>query len=166
VIRPSEQLLTDKKICGVRFYVPSSGVDSTLYIWLSTTLPASAEKANIAYKQINLSELTKGKMNDVLFDEPYTIGTSNVYIGYTITTTEASVKVVPGCTAAGTDACWIKMSTTYNSWTTANASPSPSLCRHSLRANSWRTPQRPPPATDIVTIPTRHRPRPRSRCAT
>jgi len=121
MIRPEQQLLTGKKIYGVRFFVPSSSIDSKLYIWLSTDKPSSPTNANITYKEIALSDLSGGKMNDVLFDEPYTIGTSNVYIGYTITTTAASVNVVPGCSPAGTDACWIKMSASYNSWTTTNA---------------------------------------------
>lgn len=59
--------------------------------WVSTQLPSKAEKADIFFKNMNLSELVTlddpEVDNKVYLDTPYTIVDEDIYIGYSFTVT-------------------------------------------------------------------------------
>ena len=102
--------LSGHTLRGIRFFVPESSAVKDFSVWISTSRPTSASKANIAYKALDASALTPGTLNEVLFDEPYTL-TRDVYLGYSFTATDASVRNV-GCVAPTgiADACWTRFS--------------------------------------------------------
>ncbi|MBR1713178.1 MAG: Omp28-related outer membrane protein [Alloprevotella sp.] len=116
--------LNGKTIVGMRFYVPNSTTAlKDFSVWMSATRPANVSRATIAYKPVPVEELTPGAINEILFDEPYVIN-ADVYVGYSFTSTEASVACIGAKDPANSDdACWMRLSTyTNNSWSTMFAS--------------------------------------------
>ena len=114
--------LSGHTLCGIRFYVPESSAVKDFSVWISTSRPTDVSKANIAYKALDASTLVPGQLNDVVFDTPYTI-TRDVYLGYSFTATDASVRNVGGVEPTGMkDACWTRFSVfSGGSWGTTFA---------------------------------------------
>lgn len=74
-----------KSINGIRFTFPSPKNITDVKIWISTTLPSSAEKADICWQSVD--KITGFNMddqfNEVRFEKPYDIDdTKDTYIGY------------------------------------------------------------------------------------
>ena len=123
ILLPSQKYnLSGHTLRGIRFFVPESSAVKDFSVWISTSLPSDVSKASIAYKALDTSSLIPGQLNEVLFDEPYTI-TRNVYLGYSFTATDASVRNV-GCVepTGMKDACWTRFSVfSGGSWSTTFA---------------------------------------------
>ncbi|MBR1645078.1 MAG: hypothetical protein IJ692_05995 [Alloprevotella sp.] len=123
ILLPAQKYgLSGHTLRGIRFYVPASSAVQDFSVWVSTSLPSTVSKASVAYKALDASTLVPGELNEVLFDEPYTL-TRNVYLGYSFTATDASVRNV-GCVAPTgiTDACWTRFSVfSGGSWGTTFA---------------------------------------------
>lgn len=123
ILLPAQKYgLNGHTLRGIRFYVPESSDVKDFSVWISTSLPSSVSKASVAYKALEASTLIPGQLNEVLFDEPYTI-TRNVYLGYSFTATSSSVRNVGCVSPTGlTDACWTRFSVfSGGSWGTTFA---------------------------------------------
>ena len=91
--------VVDKTIKAVRFYLRSTTDIKDLKVWISSTLPATADKANILVQDVDLStmqggdegEAFNGLPNVVELSTPYTMTSSrNVYVGYSFTVTSVN----------------------------------------------------------------------------
>ena len=78
-----------KSIQGMSFSFPSSKNITDVKIWISTSLPATAEDATEGWT--NVGKVTgynveNDQINEVRFDKPYTMDTSkDIYVGYQFT---------------------------------------------------------------------------------
>lgn len=77
----------DAKIYAERLWFARKSHIADLKIWLSTTLPATAEEADICCDNV---EFTKGGIVDFGFAEPHAIPSSGVYVGYSFTITSVT----------------------------------------------------------------------------
>ena len=93
--------VVDKTIKAVRFYLRSTTDIKDLKVWISSTLPTAADKANILVQDVDLSTMQggdegedfNGLPNVVELSTPYTMTSSrNVYVGYTFTVTSVNAE--------------------------------------------------------------------------
>jgi len=111
--------LKGKTIKGIRFYVPSSSAFKDVGVWMSKEIPNAVKSADITYQAVETSALTKGKMNDILFDEPYTLASDGAYVGFSITTTDADVAACAYSTTLSNEySNFLRLSTMWTYWTT------------------------------------------------
>lgn len=71
-------------ISGVRFSLPNTSNVKDVCVWMAKRLPSDVSKADVAVKTLADASLKRGGMNEVLFDEPYTVTAGGVYVGYTL----------------------------------------------------------------------------------
>ena len=79
-------------IKAVRFYQKVTSGIKDIKLWLSTSLPDEADKADYV-QDVDLSSLKGGENgapNDVALNQPYTIGAEGVYVGLSFTITDIS----------------------------------------------------------------------------
>jgi len=114
--------LSGQTIDSVSIYFRSMTCLKDIKLWVSTTLPASAEEADICCKVLSRGELAAGDpdgnigaQNIIGLDTPYTITSQGVYVGYTFTVSSISnqqgqypVPVGPNKTD---NALWLKLGT-------------------------------------------------------
>ena len=114
LLSKSNSAVVGKTLKAVRFYLRSTTDIKDLKVWLSSTLPTSADKANILVQDIDLSTMQGGDESDdfnglpnvVELSTPYTMTSSrNVYVGYSFTVTsvaaEAGQKPIVLCDEEG-----------------------------------------------------------------
>lgn len=93
-------IVQGNKIKAVKFYLRDLTILKDVKLWVSKTLPSSAEKADYVMP-LDISTLKggdegnyySGKLNEVVLSEPYAVSTT-VYVGLTFTVT--SVATDPG----------------------------------------------------------------------
>ncbi len=96
-IKPGNEVAIGNKIKAIRFYLRDKSVIKDLKIWISKTLPGDVTKAEY-YKALDLSTLASGdetngyagKVNDILLDNAYNVGTEGAYVGLIFTVPSAS----------------------------------------------------------------------------
>lgn len=85
-------------IKAVRFYLRDKENIQDVKVWLSKTLPSTAEKADVWHKAIDPNSLVAGDegekklgmANDVMLDTPYQITAEGVYVGLTFQVTSCN----------------------------------------------------------------------------
>ena len=82
---PGNSDAVDKTIKAIRFALYSPNA-TNVKVWLSSSLPASAEAADIAREEVNDANLI-GYI-DAPLSTPYTITSKGVYVGYSFTITK------------------------------------------------------------------------------
>ena len=82
---PGNSDAVDKTIKAIRFALYSPNA-TNVKVWLSSSLPASAEAADIAIEEVNDANLI-GYI-DAPLSTPYTITSKGVYVGYSFTITK------------------------------------------------------------------------------
>ncbi len=101
LLSKSNPAVMDKTIKAIRFYLRSTTDIKDLKVWLSSTLPTSADKANILVQDVDLSTMQggdesedfNGLPNVVELSTPYTMNsTRNVYVGYSFTVTSVNAQ--------------------------------------------------------------------------
>ncbi len=101
LLSKSNSAVVDKTIKAVRFYLRSTTDIKDLKVWVSSTLPATADKANILVQDVDLSTMQggdesedfNGLPNVVELSTPYTMTSSrNVYVGYSFTVTSVNAQ--------------------------------------------------------------------------
>lgn len=89
-------LVVDHQIKAVRIALNDKSVITGVKVWLSTTQPSSYNAANVWYKELDDAELVDlandGKTIDVALDEPYTVTSQGLYVGYTFTVTSVAAQ--------------------------------------------------------------------------
>lgn len=91
-----------KTIKQIRFYLRALTALKNVKVWVSTTLPASADDADIEVLNYSNSELaggdddSYGKENIATLTAPYTITSEGVYVGYSFTVKPLSQIVSAG----------------------------------------------------------------------
>ena len=93
-INAADEMGKGKTIEGLKFSFPSLTDIDNIYIWISETLPQSAEKADVTWQKVDkttLNDLTSKdvKYNEVRFNEPFMIGEKDVYVGYSFNVLKA-----------------------------------------------------------------------------
>ncbi len=91
------QMGKGKTIEGLKFSFPSLDDINDIYIWISETLPQSAETADVTWQKVDKSMLTdlrstEAKFNEVRFDKPFMIGDKDVYVGYSFNVVKAETE--------------------------------------------------------------------------
>ncbi|MBR1652927.1 MAG: hypothetical protein IJ692_06005 [Alloprevotella sp.] len=116
--------LADLTVRAIRVYIPKlarTEIGDSVVVWLGTSRPTTAEKANVAYKTVDVSDLTFGAYNDISFDEPYTMTSRSLYAGYTFRIASASSEdaqyPMPTIDNVNEECGWIKTSSTMTTWT-------------------------------------------------
>ena len=90
LIPKSNGVVAGNTIKAVRFYLRDLNCINEFTLWLSTSLPASASKANILRMDLKKSQLVggdesdgnMGMLNEIELTTPYTMGNQNIYVGY------------------------------------------------------------------------------------
>lgn len=105
LISKGNAMAAGKTIKAVRFYLRDLSAISDVKVWISKTLPTSADNADILVEEIPAKALQggdddnyhMGKLNEVTFANPYTMGDADVYVGYSynVTSVEASAGQYP-----------------------------------------------------------------------
>ncbi len=124
--------MKDKVIKAVRFYLRSKNVLKNVKVWVSTTLPATADDADILVMDIEKSKLQAGveadnlpgKANDVELTTPYTVTENGVYVGYSfeitsVTTSNGQYPVVASNLYPQDNGFFIKTSQSQTEWLNA-----------------------------------------------
>ena len=97
LISKDNSAVAGNTIKAIRFYLRDLSAISDVKVWISTTLPSSANNANVLVQSVPNSELQggdegdyyMGKLNEVQLTSPYTV-TQNVYVGYSYNVTSAA----------------------------------------------------------------------------
>ena len=101
LLSKSNSAVVGKTLKAVRFYLRSTTDIKDLKVWLSSTLPTTADKANILVQDVDLSTMQGGDESDdfnglpnvVELSTPYTMTSSrNVYVGYSFTVTSVNAQ--------------------------------------------------------------------------
>ena len=101
LLSKSNSAVVGKTLKAVRFYLRSTNDIKDLKVWISSTLPTSADKANILVQDVDLSTMQggdesedfNGLPNVVELNTPYTMTSSrNVYVGYSFTVTSVAAE--------------------------------------------------------------------------
>ena len=101
LLSKSNSAVVGKTLKAVRFYLRSTTDIKDLKVWLSSTLPTTADKANILVQDVDLSTMQGGDEGDyynglpnvVELSTPYTMTSSrNVYVGYSFTVTSVNAQ--------------------------------------------------------------------------
>ena len=101
-------------IKGIRFYLNSKTLITMCKVWVSKTLPASADDADYV-QNVSTSQLTSGA-NDIALTTPYVVNNEGIYIGYSFTS-KLSLSARVACGGTGfTNAFLIKTSSTIPEW--------------------------------------------------
>ena len=124
--------MKDKVIKAVRFYLRSKNVLKNVKVWISTSLPATADDADILVMDIEKSKLQAGaeadnlagKANDVELTTPYTMTENGVYVGYSfeitsVTTSNGQYPVVASNQFPQDNGFFIKTSQSQTEWLNA-----------------------------------------------
>ena len=98
MISRNNSAVVGKTIKAVRFYLRSTSDIQDVKVWMATSLPASADRANVHVQDVDISTLVggdegdtyNGMLNEVEFTKPYTMTTRNLYVGYTFTVTSTA----------------------------------------------------------------------------
>lgn len=98
LISKDNPVVAGKTIKAIRFYLRDLSAISDVKVWLSTTLPASADKANILVEEFpnkalqggDDGEYYMGKLNEITLSTPYTMGDADIYVGYSYNVTSVS----------------------------------------------------------------------------
>mgnify|MGYP000251938996 CR=1 FL=1 len=86
-----------KTIEGIKFVLPDIKNMEDVQIWITTTLPNSADmsSSDICVQNISKADLVQARnstpdnfTNEIRFDTPYTIGDKDVYVGYSLRITK------------------------------------------------------------------------------
>ena len=97
-IAPDNSIVAGKTIKGVRFFLRSIDNIKDLKVWVSSALPATADRADYV-QTLDLKTLQGGDQNnsyvglpnEVMFSEPYTMPEGKgVYVGYSYTVTSVT----------------------------------------------------------------------------
>lgn len=96
-IAPGNSVIMGKAIKAIRFYLRDKVHTNNVKIWISKSLPDNINNADYiqSVDQASLNagdegENMQGMVNDVKLTTPYIIGNNGIYIGYTVTITDAS----------------------------------------------------------------------------
>ena len=127
-VDPSNSIIVGKTIKAIRFYLRDKAHTNNVKVWISKSLPSDINNAdyvqNVDQADLNAgdeSEDIQGKVNDVALNTPYVVGSNGVYIGYTLTVTDASEATTkfPIVDHSGSDlnGFFIRSSETATEWT-------------------------------------------------
>ena len=127
-VDPSNSIIVGKTIKAIRFYLRDKAHTNNVKVWISKSLPSDINNAdyvqNVDQAELNAgdeSEEIQGKVNDVALNTPYVVGSNGVYIGYTLTVTDASEATTkfPIVDHSGSDlnGFFIRSSETATEWT-------------------------------------------------
>ena len=82
-----------KNIEGLRIALVNKQYLGKVWIWISTTMPETPDKADIVYKEIDVNSLPDSKDAFITpyltFDEPYYVDAQDIYLGYSFQTNDA-----------------------------------------------------------------------------
>ena len=130
--QPTDNVLQGKKIKAVRIWLRDlSYFDDEVKVWISTTLPASADDAQVCVT-VDKATLTGGDhgenygyANDIVLPEAYTFPQEGCYVGYTITVNNSGTTkdaaafpiAVTATDAELNDALYMRASSNLPNWT-------------------------------------------------
>lgn len=150
-------------IKAVRFYLRSTKNITDVKLWLSTSLPNTADEADVLVKNLNIEELNggdeganlSGTLNEVELDEPYTITTKGVYVGYSYNVTSivensGQYPIVIG-TEAGTEES-LYLHTSNMNWDSYGESYGPLMLSVQLEGNFLKNAVSPAFGGEVVTV--------------
>ncbi|WP_024998461.1 hypothetical protein [Prevotella falsenii] len=119
-----------KTIKAIRLYLRDKVNTKDLKIWISKSLPADGSKADYV-QNVDISSLNAGDegeektglANDIALTTPYTVGAEGVYVGYSLTITNAlAVTKFPLVISDGNmqaNSLFVRTSVSVTDWTDA-----------------------------------------------
>ena len=115
--------LEGRTVHAIRVYIPNvtpNAMGDSVVVWIASSRPTTASKANIQAKVISKADLTFNAFNDFAFDQPYTITNKGIYVGYSFRIADASTSnamyCVPAIDRVNASSGWLRTSTSYPSW--------------------------------------------------
>ncbi|MGI6222323.1 MAG: hypothetical protein ACOYJG_01790 [Prevotella sp.] len=122
-IHIQDESLVGSTITGVRIPMPDdiSGLQSKGAAFLTKTLSVKS-KVNVADVEVDSFDVATGTI-EVTFQQPYTITSDGIYVGYTLKTTTDNHNTAPIVVVAKseTDGFWLHTSRTYRKYTDKSA---------------------------------------------
>ena len=117
-------MLQNNKITGIKLWMPATNGISDLKVWISKTLPSSADKADyvqdVASWQGDITDTDYGLENAIELTTPYDFTADGAYVGYsfTVTSTASDATRYPIITGAGdaANSMYLKTSKSMTSW--------------------------------------------------
>lgn len=117
-------MLKNNKITAIKVWMTDKNFISNLKVWVSKTLPASADKADyvqdVASWQGEVTDTDYGLENTIELTTPYSFTTDGVYVGYSFTvgSTATQATQYPIAVGAGeaANSMYLKTSKSMTSW--------------------------------------------------
>ena len=106
--------VSNSTIKAVRLYIKDTSVMGEMKVWISTHLPDDIGEADYV-QTVDVSTLVSKGTNDIPLNTPYSVGGKGVYVGYTVTITQADYVIVEGGDNVR-NSLWIRSSKTVPSW--------------------------------------------------
>ena len=98
LISKNNTAVAGKTIKAVRLYLRSTTNIKDVKVWLATSLPTSADKANVLVQNVDINTLVggdegpeyNGLANEIELSTPYNMTNRNLYVGYSFTVTSTA----------------------------------------------------------------------------
>ena len=88
---PNSEIVGEKTIEGIKFCIPDASIVENVKVWISTSLPYTADEADIVCQDVvDVTDLynTADPVNEIRFSKPYKYDASKtVYVGYSFMVT-------------------------------------------------------------------------------